>query len=118
MGNSLVRSVFSGVVAACFAVSAVTFGAQPVCSTAAHDSPTHGHTTFHGQSHSGQLPDAPQCAVHLCCANLATPVLVTIEIGRSLAAEQADGFALLASVAGSRAAHLLPFAHAPPLASV
>ena len=117
MGSSLARSVVCAVVAACFALSALTLGAMPGCSTPAHDTPAHGQSASHGHPQGG-LPSGAHCSVHLCCANLATPVVATLDMGRSLPAVQADGFAPVSPVSQSRPPHFLPFAHAPPPASV
>jgi hypothetical protein len=121
MPTLLVRSVFSAVVAACFALSALTLGAMPGCATAASDAQpasAHGHSSSHGHPHGGQLPGAAHCPLHLCCANLATPVVSTLAVGRSFASQQAIGFVAASIIPHSRPAHLLPFAHAPPHASV
>jgi hypothetical protein len=114
LGSSLARSVVCAVVAACFALSALTYGATPVCSMPAHDTPAHGHSASHSHQQGGQLPGAAHCSVHLCCANLATPVVSSLALGRSFAAHQANGFDPVSSRPESRPAHFLPFAHAPP----
>jgi hypothetical protein len=120
MLTPLVRSVFSAVVAACFALNALTLGAMPGCATAASDpqsTSAHGHGSSQGHSHGGQLPGAGHCRLHLCCANVATPVVPILALGRMFAAQQIVGFVAAPLISDSRPAHLLPYAHAPPHAS-
>ena len=120
MTTPLLRSVFSAVSAACFALSALTLGGMPDCATtAAEAQPTsaHGQGSSPGHPHGGQLPGTAHCALHLCCANLATPVVSSLACGRSFAAPQTIGLSSTFIIAASRPAHLLPFAHAPPHAS-
>jgi hypothetical protein len=117
MLKSLVRSVLSAVIAACFALSALTLGAMPGCVTTANNT-GHGHSASHSHQEGGHLPSTAHCSVHLCCANLATPVVPALAFGRSFAAHQASGFAAVSSRPESRPAHFLPYAHAPPHALI
>jgi hypothetical protein len=118
MLKSFVRQLFSAVVVFSFGLSTLTLGATPFCATSGPDAPAHGHSASHDQPQGGQQPGSAHCAVHLCCANMSTPVLSTLGIGRSFAAHPAGGFAAVSSAPESKPAHLLPFAHAPPPASI
>ncbi|MDQ3136599.1 MAG: hypothetical protein M3Q93_03310 [Gemmatimonadota bacterium] len=99
-------------VATCFALSATSWGRPRDCTS---------HTAGHGgearHEHSQDQQPAPAehaCAIHLCCAHVAP------QTAAGLAAEQAGelaadaGFTASRAVAPARAAHTLPFAHAPP----
>jgi hypothetical protein len=120
MLTALVRSVVSGIVATCFALSATTLGAMPLaCASvvSAEPSPAHHHGSEPGHSHRGRLPAGAHCPIHLCCATLATPVVPSLSIHASIAAQQSIGFVPFSSVPSSHPPHFLPFANAPPLAS-
>lgn len=119
MLQPLVRSVMSAVVAACFALGAITWGAMPACpagSNAQHAS-AHGQESSHGHSHGAELPGAVHCP-HLCCANLATPLVSTVAAGRLVAEYQNPGLAARTVAQVSRPPHSLPFAHGPPHSTV
>jgi hypothetical protein len=116
MLRPLVRSIVSTLVAACFALSAVSWGRPAVCAShtaaAEHHGGSHDRSQDHGDRSAGLT-----CAVHLCCAHLA------LQTSAAPAADQFDevpstaGFTAATAVAALRLPHALPFAHAPPLLS-
>jgi hypothetical protein len=114
---TLLRPLISALVAACFALSAVTWGTMPGCSTPGHGAESHisKHHDSHGQTGTPrQVPDAPQCFVHLCCVQLAplTPPGQVAE--RFTIPDRAPGFLAKKRVAEDRPSHTLPYAQAPP----
>ncbi len=115
--TSMTRSLVSALVAACFALSAVTWGAMPGCATPGHAAGSHtaGHHDSQGHSGSpGQVPDEPECFVHLCCIHLATHPEPSQSAERFTTPDDASGFLAKQRVAVGRPSHSLPFAHAPP----
>ena len=116
MLRPLVRSIVSTLVAACFALSAVSWGRPAVC--AGHTAGAEHHGGSHDQSQDhGDRSARLTCTVHLCCAHLALQAPV------APAADQVDevpstaGFTAATAVTALRLPHALPFAHAPPLLS-
>jgi hypothetical protein len=115
--TSVTRSLISAVVAASFALSAATWGSMPGCATPGHATEGHAAGAHDRQSHSrtpGQLPEAPQCFIHLCCIQLATVSPAGQAAERFTIPDRASGFLAKKRVAESRPSHTLPFAHAPP----
>lgn len=113
----MLRSLLSGVIAACFALSAITWGTMPGCvvatkAPAAHAAQEPGTSDQHSK-HSGKLPASAACLVHLCCLQLATPGSVAVAPLRVSAPARATGLVAV-TVFFHRPSHTLPFAHAPP----
>jgi hypothetical protein len=109
------RSVISAVVAACFALGAITWGAMPECPVPGSSSQhlaVHGHGS-HSHAHGAELRGVPHCP-HLCCANLATPVIVGGVAGRLFSEFRSPGLIALTTTPAVRPPHSLPFAHGPP----
>jgi len=108
------RSVLAAILAACFALSAFTWGSMPGCVQQAGTSATHtAHVhNAHGM-HSSGSPASTQCSVHLCCMQLSGTPSETGSVGQLTSAQQnsgpvGTGFVLL------RPSHTLPFAQGPP----
>src|SRR3954464_5803964 len=108
------RSVLAAILAACFALSAFTWGSMPGCvqqpgtssAHAAHDHSAHG-------MHSSGVPAANQCSVHVCCIQLVGAPSEPGSSGHLTSAQQgsgpaATGFGLL------RPLHTVPFPPGPP----
>lgn len=113
----LLRPLVSALVAACFALSTVTWGSMPGCATPGHAVESHvsGHHDSHTHSGAGgEVPDAPKCFVHLCCIQLATLSPAAEAVERFTTPDRAPGFLAKPRVAQDRPSHTLPFAHAPP----
>lgn len=113
----LVRPLVSALVAACFALSTVTWGSMPGCATPGHAAESHtgAHHDSHGRSgNPGQVPGEPECFVHLCCIQLATHPEPSQAAERFITPDGASGFLAKKRVAAGRPSHFLPFAHAPP----
>jgi hypothetical protein len=113
----LIRPVVSALVAACFALSAVTWGSMPGCTlpaqvTAAPSGP--GHESSHNHSSPGQVPGTPQCLIHLCCIQLATSSPKAKVSERFSEPDRTSGFLAKKRALEARPSHTLPFAHAPP----
>jgi hypothetical protein len=119
--RSSLRCLLSAAVAACFALSAFTWGWMPGCAPAAAVSAAHG---IHGHaahaSHAHQ-PGVQQgnngCTVHLCCIQLATTSADHTESGRFSHPERGTGSVAATPFVLLRASHSLPFAQAPPITS-
>ncbi|HZA97987.1 MAG TPA: hypothetical protein VE399_04365 [Gemmatimonadales bacterium] len=114
---SLIRSLVTALVAASFALSAASWGSMPGCATPGHGAEGHadGQHDSHGHSATlGEVPEAPQCFVHLCCIQLATLSPAAQAAERFAIPDRAPGFLAKKRVAGDRPSHTLPFAHAPP----
>lgn len=114
MLRPLARSLISAVVAACFALSAISWGRPADC---AGPMPTAGqHQGQHDRSHHhGQSPVGQACTVHLCCAHAAPGARATLAAERFGEIPAARGFIGGTAIPSARSAHTLPFAQAPPL---
>ena len=116
--RSLRRSVLSAVVAACFALSAFSWGSMPGCAAPASTPAAHGGHEHGGQhDHSGRagtLPGTNQCSVHLCCLQVAGPTPETSARARLSNPARAPGLVAANLFVPLRPSHSLPFAHAPP----
>ena len=114
MVRQLARSIVSTLVAACFALSAASWGRPAVCAT--HTAGAEHHGGSHDRSpEPGDRPAGLTCTVHLCCAHLAletAPAPATDGYGE---VPSIAGFTAATAVAALRLPHALPFAHAPPL---
>jgi hypothetical protein len=114
----LMRPFISAVVAACFALSTITWGTMPGCTTPAPAPSAHsgsGHPASHDHPASaGHAPGTPQCPVHLCCVQLATLSSKAPFSARLSEPAGAAGFLGKTRVVHARPSHTLPFAHAPP----
>lgn len=114
----LIRPFVSALVAACFALSAITWGTMPGCTAPAPAPSAHsgsGHPASHDHhANPGQVPGTPQCLVHLCCLQLATLSSREPASERLSEPARAAGFLGKARVVHARPSHTLPFAHAPP----
>jgi hypothetical protein len=117
MLRPLVRSIVSTLVAACFALSAASWGRPSVC--ASHTAGAEHHEGSHDRSHDhGTRPASLTCTVHLCCAHH-----LALQPSAAPAADQfgevpsTTGLTAATAVAALRLPHTLPFAHAPPLLS-
>jgi hypothetical protein len=114
MFRPLVRSLVSVVVAACFALSATSWGRPLDC--AGHSSSTGQHQGPQDPSHHhGQPPAGQACAVHLCCAHVTPGARTTLAAERLGEIAAARGFAVARVILAARSPHTLPFAQAPPL---
>jgi len=119
MLKPFLQSSLSGLLTACFALSAFTWGSMPGCASAAglaeaHASQEH-HRAHHHQSDQKGQPSSPKCFVHLCCVQLATPTGTAQATAHHTAPERGLGFIAASRIVPVRPSHILPFAHAPPL---
>lgn len=119
MLKPLVRSVFSAVAIVGFTLSVLTAGVMPGCTTPGSEPypAVHEHGPAHHHNHA-PLPALAHCALHLCCANLATPPVATQSAGRDAVSDRVVGTTSVPSRPQERIAYLLPFAHAPPRLSL
>ena len=116
MLRPLVRTIVSTLVAACFALSAVSWGRPAVC--ASHTAGAEHHEGPHDRSQDhGTRPASLTCTVHLCCAHLAFETPAAPAADQFGEVPSAAGFTAATAVAALRLPHALPFAHAPPLLS-
>jgi len=110
----------SGLIALCFAWSALTWGSMPGCAGASGLDAVHGEHTGSSHHHglgSGHRPASPQCSIHLCCAQAATPAGYQPDLVRIAIPELAGASVPLSKFFPDRPAHILPFAHAPPISA-
>ena len=114
MSKTLCRALCSAALLACFAFSAVTLGAMPGCAPTPAQSAAAGHSGHQDAHHHGSTPASSHCVIHLCCANVALTATVGFPGARSAPAPQGFGFRAVAAITPILAAHILPFAHAPP----
>ena len=116
--KSSLRCLLSAAVAACFALSALTWGWMPGCSVAGADTDTHaahGHATHGSRAHQAGVQQANTgCAVHLCCIQLATTSGDRAAPARVSSAERGTGSIAASPFVLLRASHSLPFAQGPP----
>jgi hypothetical protein len=114
MLRPLVRSLVSLVVAACFALSATSWGRPLDC--AGHSQSPGQHQGPQDRSHHhGQPPAGQACAAHLCCAHVTTGARTMLAAERLGEIAAASGFVGPRALPATRSAHTLPFAQAPPL---
>ena len=108
------RSVLAAILAACFTLSAFTWGSMPGCVQQAGTSAAHAAHVHNAQGmHSTGSPASNHCTVHLCCIQLSGTPSEPGSAGQLTSAQQgtgptATGFVLL------RPSHTLPFAQGPP----
>jgi hypothetical protein len=125
MHRSLVRSLLSAGLTACFALSVLAWGGMPTCAVAdpggtaaGTEHAAHRGDVSHRHSHGQHgAPGGRVCLVHLCCAHLALQPSTPSSAGRLAVISADSGFAAVPVVGGSRPPHSLPFAHAPPARS-
>ena len=107
------RSVLAAILAACFALSAFTWGLMPGCvqqaGTSAHAAHVHA---AHGM-HSSGSPASNQCSVHLCCIQLSGTPSEAASVGQLTSTQQNSG-PVGTGVVLLRPSHTLPFAQGPP----
>ena len=117
--RSSLRCLVSAAVAACFALSAFTWGWMPACAvstTGTESHAAHGHAAHASHTHqAGVQQGNTGCAVHLCCIQLATTAGDRPTAGRVSSAERGTGSVAATPFVLLRASHTLPFAQAPPI---
>jgi hypothetical protein len=120
MLKSVARSILCAMTAACFALGTLSQGAMQDCTMAtdAHAPSADASSPTHAHSHGSPTPGALRCALHLCCANLATVDLSTTPTFFSVRPDRILSFDHLLAAPHGRIAHLLPFANPPPLVSL
>ena len=120
MLKAVARSVLCAVTAACFVLGTLSQGAMHDCAMATdpHSPSAHASTPAHSHNHGTPAPGALRCALHLCCANLATVDLSTTPTIFSVLPDKNLSFERLLAASHGRIAHLLPFANPPPLVSL
>jgi hypothetical protein len=112
----MARSLVSAVMLAGFALIVASWGRPVEC--ASHPVAA-GHHQRSPESSGGhqQRPVSQGCAVHLCCAHLAPESPVALAAERLGEAPATVGFTAATAIPVTRPAHVLPFAHAPPVLS-